>query len=110
MHVHSIYRSPARQLTNPPTSLFGDVKARGIDIGPEGFNSLLALCGAQGQAARLADVFEYMRAKGVPLSEAAYVSVLRVKALGGAPEVSGWVDSGKRETRFNDWLIDVSAD
>lgn len=65
------------------------MKARAIDIGPEGFNSLLALCGAQGEPALLADVFEYMRGKGVPLSEAAYVSVIRVKALGGAPEVRG---------------------
>lgn len=67
------------------------MKARGIDIGPEGFNSLLALCGAQGEKTLLLDAFAYMREKGVPLSEAAYVSVLRVKALGGEPEVGGWL-------------------
>lgn len=38
------------------------------------------------------DVFDDMRARKVPLSEAAFVSVIRAKALGGAPEVGGWVD------------------
>ncbi len=73
--------------TRPHARLFADVKARGIDIGPEGFNSLLALCGAQGEAALLADIFGYMRERGVALSEAAYVSVIRAKAIGGEPEV-----------------------
>jgi len=74
----------ARRDDDVPTALqlFADIQARDIDIGPEGFNALIALLTTFERQAEAEGVFTYMRAKHVPLTEATYVSMMRALALG----------------------------
>jgi pentatricopeptide repeat protein len=74
----------ARRDDDVPTALqlFADIQARDIDIGPEGFNALIALLTTFERQAEAEAVFTYMRSKHVPLTEATYVSMMRALALG----------------------------
>lgn len=63
-------------------TLFGEVQSRDIDIGPEGFNALIALFTSFEQQVEADAVFAHMRTKKMPMTEATYVSMMRALALG----------------------------